>query len=812
MGTGRARQEGRGFPLPSALDGLRDAPQAGADAARWKALFDGPSIGAIAVYAPDGTLKFTNRRMQEMFRVTDEQQAALEGHYNILRDEENVEPAVHAQLVRAFGGEAAEFPVTKYVVRPDDGNPAFATWMRGSVRPVLDAHGKVSEVVLFLVDVSDIESARLEVEEERSRAEAQLREIEHLYDTSPIGLCLLDRELRFVRINDRMAEINGLPKEVHLGRTLREVLPAALVDQIEPLYQGVLDTGEPVLNREIMGATQAFPGAKRHWVINYHPLRGPTGAIEGVGTVVQEVTFLKDTQRALRESEQHLRMVIQHAPVVLWALDAEGNFTLSEGRGLDALALRPGEVVGQSVYDLYADYPIILDRTRRSLQGESIEEIVEVGSRIFHARFIPRRNGKGSVIGSLGVAIDVTEREQAAEERSVLERRVLETQRLESLGVLAGGIAHDFNNLLMGVLGSADLALQEIPPGTAGRQYLKQIETTAVRAAELTNQMLAYSGQGRFVIETICMNRIVREMTGLLQTVISKKATLELDLEDPLPAVEADASQMRQVVMNLITNASEALQDQSGTIRVRTRNRDVTRNQLVACNCPGDIPPGPCISVTVSDDGVGMDAETRRRIFDPFFTTKFTGRGLGLAGVLGIVRGHGGAVCVETTPGGGSVFEILLPLAPGGAPAPKPTKREERVAAGTLRVLVADDDEMVLQVSTLMLESAGFEVVVACDGQEAVELFREQADEIDLVLLDMTMPRLSGEEAFRELREISPDVPVVLSSGYTEQEARGRLEGDGVAGFVQKPYRAVDLMGEIQNALQLSSLPKPRPL
>ena len=383
----------------------------------------------------------------------------------------------------------------------------------------------------------------------------------------------------------------------------------------------------------------------------------------------------------------------------------------------------------------------------------------------------------------------------------MLERKVIEAQRLESLGVLAGGIAHDFNNLLMGVLGSADLAMGGVRAGAAGCRCLEQIETTAVRAAELTNQMLAYSGQGRFIAQPTCLNQIVRETADLLQTGISKKAVLELDLEEDLPPVEGDASQLRQVAMNLITNASEALQDGSGTILVRTGRRIVEREDLASFTLGSSLASGPCVSLLVSDDGTGMDAQTRARIFDPFFSTKFTGRGLGLAGVLGIVRGHKGAVQVQSTPGAGSSFEVLLPVSPGSVKLAEPTRRSPRRPPDALRVLVADDDELVLTVASLMLEAEGCEVVGARDGQDAVDLLRDQESRIDLVLLDMTMPRLSGEEAFRELRRIRPDVPVILSSGYTEQEIRGRLAGEGVAGFVQKPYRAADLMDEIRKVL-----------
>jgi signal transduction histidine kinase len=396
---------------------------------------------------------------------------------------------------------------------------------------------------------------------------------------------------------------------------------------------------------------------------------------------------------------------------------------------------------------------------------------------------------------------DVTERKLAEEEQRRLEAQLQHAQKLESLGVLAGGIAHDFNNLLMGVLGNADLGLATMAPETPGRHYLQKIETAAMRAAELTNQMLAYSGKGRFLVERIQFNRVVEEMVHLLRTVISKKATLKFDFTQNLPTIEADASQIRQVVMNLITNASEAIGDTSGVIGLSTGVLEADSRYLSETYLDDELPEKEYVYLEVSDTGSGMDQETRQKIFDPFFTTKFTGRGLGLAAVLGIVRGHKGAIKVYSEPGRGTSFKVLFPRSENTPVAREEEPKRAAAARPGTTILIVDDDESVLNVAKRMLQKSGYIVLTAVDGRRGVELYRQHAGEIDLVLLDMTMPQMGGEEAFGELRRIRSDVRVILSSGYSEQDATNRFAGKGLAGFIQKPYRSAELLVKVREVL-----------
>lgn len=390
------------------------------------------------------------------------------------------------------------------------------------------------------------------------------------------------------------------------------------------------------------------------------------------------------------------------------------------------------------------------------------------------------------------------ERQRVENERLALERKMLEAQKLESLGVLAGGIAHDFNNLLVAMLGNAGLALMEVPPDSRARRFVEQIQIAAQRAADLTRQMLAYSGKGRFLFQLLSLNDVIQEMVNLLRVSISKHATLQLNLAPDLPLISADATQLRQVILNLITNASDALAEQAGTITVRTGTLVIERGDHRHIQPTGDLTPGEHVFLEVTDTGSGMDADTQARMFEPFFTTKSTGRGLGLAAVLGVMRGHEGAIQVDSVVGAGTTFRLLFPppKTPGPASAlpvapPQPARRA--------KILVVDDDASVRQIIIEILRRFGYEIVGAENGASAVELMRTR--EFDCVMLDLTMPGPGGQETLAQLRQISPTLRVILMSGYREQDATARFGNLPPDGFVQKPFTPHELLERIQTVL-----------
>jgi PAS domain S-box-containing protein len=523
-----------------------------------------------------------------------------------------------------------------------------------------------------------------------------------------------------------------------------------------------------------------------------------------------------DTERAraaLTESEECYRTLVENIDHGITLLDERHRVLTANAAHARLLKKNPGEVVGQECYRAFhgLDAPCpdcpgtVAMATRRKAVVEKRTTRPDGSELVVSIQAFPVLHADGTVRGFIELVENVTEKRKLQAERERLDARVRQAQKMESLGILAGGIAHDFNNLLMGILGNVDLALTKTVPESPARPFLQRIDTAAQRAADLTNQMLAYSGRGRFIVEPINLSRLVEEIGHLLATVVSKGATLRYDLAADLPPVEADATQLRQVVMNLITNASDAIGSGEGVISVSTGAVDADAAYLAGLWSPESLAAGRYVFVEVTDTGVGMDAETRARIFDPFFSTKQTGRGLGLAAALGIVRGHKGGIRVYSERGKGTTVKVLLPAAAGAAlPAADVPTRAPAADGGPGRglVLVVDDEETVRETTRIMLEESGFSVVSANDGVEAVELYRRRAGEIAAVLLDMTMPRMGGEGTFRELRRIDPGVAVILSSGFAEQEALNRFAGKGLAGFLQKPYRARELAASVRAAIE----------
>ena len=415
---------------------------------------------------------------------------------------------------------------------------------------------------------------------------------------------------------------------------------------------------------------------------------------------------------------------------------------------------------------------------------------------------VPIRDADGQPCGCVATFQDISAHKQAERKRLDFERRLLQSQKFESIGVLAGGIAHDFNNLLTGVLGHANFARGELARGSTNVDHLlAQVETSAQRAADLCRQLLAYAGKGRIVVRLIDLNVAVQQTVPLLKLAISKKVTLDLQLGAGLPPLRGDPSQINQVLLNLVTNASEAIGANSGTVTIRTERVNVTAMDMFTMTASPEMEPGAFICIEVRDTGCGIGPETIGHIFEPFFTTKFVGRGLGLAAVIGIVHGHRGGIRVSSEVGVGTTFELFFPIvtnpAPRGTASPFPGATPNRGA-----VLVVDDDVTIREFATAVLTGAGYTVVTAADGEEALAKLRRDTMQFDAVLLDLTMPKLDGEDTLMALRMISPNLPVVLTSGYGEQAIVQRFVGRGLADFLPKPFVSEALLGMINSAVE----------
>ena len=532
------------------------------------------------------------------------------------------------------------------------------------------------------------------------------------------------------------------------------------------------------------------------------------GAVDFVGKAwltPESITHALDNARErhllmlrLRRSEQRHREIVETMTEGVCITDLEGRIQFANGTFERMLGAAPGELVGASLHDFPAptDEQAFRQRIHDVIAGagplRSEVQFRTIGKTGAYSSFAAAPLvDEGKVRGVLTIHTDITQARR-------LQEKLQQAQKLESLGVLAGGIAHDFNNLLVAILGHAGMALSDLRPESPVREDLDAIEAAAIRASELTKQLLAYAGRGRFVIGRLDLGRLVEEMGHILSAVIPKNVLLRYQFARDLPSIEADPTQIRQVVMNLITNAADAIgPKKSGIITVSTSVIYAEREYLADTFVDDTLTAGYYVCLEVSDTGSGMTPETRTKIFDPFFTTKFAGRGLGLAAVLGIMRAHRGAIKVYSEVGRGSTFKVLFPAIEGTPDALLEIgKAQEASGWGTL--LVVDDEESVRNITRRILERAGYTVLVACDGVEALQVFRKHQEAIRAVVLDVTMPHMGGEETFRQLRQLDPRVRVRLSSGYSEQEATSRFAGKGLAGFIEKPFKATAIVEQLR--------------
>jgi PAS domain S-box-containing protein len=463
------------------------------------------------------------------------------------------------------------------------------------------------------------------------------------------------------------------------------------------------------------------------------------------------------------------------------------------------------ELVGQHVSLFSKDSPDIIARNlERLLAGELLEHEVTNLQKDgtprhyeLHEKAITLPDGSRRI---LAVSNDITRRVAAEQEKLKLQGQVLHAEKLKSLGLMAGGIAHEFNNLLAAVIGNLELSLPELDDKPVIREILQKGLSAATRAAHLTHQMLAYSGRGRFRAADLDLNDIVRSTAGLLHASISPNASLQLKLGEALPKVNGDASQLQQIVANLVTNASESLGDRPGLIRVHTSVRECDSAALVANRAVNQLQPGRFVVLEVADSGCGMNDTVQQQLFEPFFSTKFTGRGLGLPAVLGIVRGHNGGIFVTSRVGQGTTMSVFFPAGAVQPPDAHTTGSGAR-AAGRTRipslsgtVLVADDEAFVRSLVERILQRTGLRVLLAEDGEQAVERFKEHAAEITFVVLDLTMPKLDGVGTLAALRRHKADVKAILTSGYSESDITERSVQEGFVAFVSKPYQPASLM------------------
>jgi PAS domain S-box-containing protein len=529
--------------------------------------------------------------------------------------------------------------------------------------------------------------------------------------------------------------------------------------------------------------------------------------------IIQDITEQKqaESQRqialeALGKSESLMRAITDSAQDAILMMDPMGCISFWNPGAEHIFGYTSKEAIGQNLHQFIAPkrylemFHASFSRFKKTGRGGAIDNTIELQA--------CRKNGEEFPIElslsaihlekgwcAVGIIRDITARIQAEEERQKLRERLKYADKMEAIGTLAGGIAHDFNNLLMGIQGYASLTLLDLDPSSPHYERLKRIEEQVRSGADLTKQLLGFARGGRYEVKPTDMNDILKNTSSMFGRT-KKEISIHQKYGKDLRTVEVDQGQMEQVFMNLYVNAWQAMPG-GGTIYLETENIILNDKQVFSYS----IKPGEYIKISITDTGTGMDDKTRERIFDPFFTTKEMGRGtgLGLATVYGIIKGHGGIINVQSNPGHGTTFNIYLPASE--KEVIKATKAAETIVMGTETILLVDDENMVLEVSRALLESIGYRVYTAGSGEEAINVYMEKENEINMVLLDMIMPGISGGETFRHLKEINPDIKVVLSSGYSINDQAQEILDRGCRGFLQKPFSIETLSIKIREIL-----------
>jgi len=648
--------------------------------------------------------------------------------------------------------------------------------------------------------VKDLENEALE----RKRAEEALRESEENFRTfmeTAIDLMhMADKDGNLTYVNESMARTLGYSKEEMIGMHITKVLSKETLEKaFKPKLEELITKGE--ISLEPTWVTK--DGKEIYGEIKVVAVYDSDGNYAGSRGVFRDLTERKRAEEQLRESEERFRLLTENTQDIFCLHKPDGRYIYVSPSCKNVLEYEPEELIGKDPYEL------VHPDDRERIQKESYVRVLK-GENILISYRIRKKSGeyvwfestnqiikdeKGNVAQIVSSSRDITERKQAEEERRKLEAQLGEAQRLQALGTLAGGIAHNFNNLLMGVMGNTSLMLLETDPSHPNYERLKNIEKSAQNGSGLTRQLLGYAREGRFEIKPISLNQVVEETSNTFGTT-RKEVRVRRELAEDLWGIKADQGQIEQILLNLYVNAADAMPG-GGDLFLKTTN--ITHNDMKGK--PYKAKPGNYVLLTVTDTGVGMGKKTMERVFDPFFTTKglAEGTGLGLASVYGIIKAHGGYIDVESKKGQGTTFSIYLPASE--RKVEKAFKSAAEIIEGTGTILLVDDEEMVLDVGVQLLKALGYTVLEAKGGREAVEIYRENKDKIDMVLLDMIMPDMGGGEAYDRMKEINPDIKVLLSSGYSIDGQATEIIDRGCDRFIQKPFDMKQLSRSIRETL-----------
>ncbi len=757
------------------------------------------SSEGLAVLDQDGTIVFANDALAKMHGYEPAEVIGKSVSIFHTRDQMEYEVLPFTQQVTQIGSARAEIHHMRR------GGAVFPTLMSSVI--FKDQEGNVAGRVTTVTDITEHKQATeaLRKSDDKFRA---------LAETSLDWLWEYDENYIFRYVSPRIQNILGYQSGEVVGKSLFDFVAPDEVGRLK----NILQTNPPKPINQLEAKYLAKEGKIVVLDTSGVPFFDASGRFRGYRGISRDITIRKQAEEGLQsalEKARELEEIVNRGFAIAWLWKAEKNWPVEfvsdniSQFGYTVEEFTSGQVsFSDLIYEKDRARVIMEVNQHIEAHEEDFLQTYRIKTKSGAIRWVEdhtwfRQDPSGEVTHFQGMTIDITKRKQAEATRRKLETQMQRMQKLESLSILAGGVAHDFNNLLMIITGNADLGLMDAPQDSTQAEILQEIKDAAVRASKLSNQMRAYSGQGHVGMEQVVLNDIVTEMLRLLKSSIPKKIQLECDFSNNLPFIEADTSQINQVVMNLVINASEAIGDNEGTISIRTDTFEATSEYLAKTHLDENLPTGPYVLLEVSDTGCGMNAETQEKIFDPFFTTKFIGRGLGLAAVFGIIRGHRGAIRVISEPSQGCTFQVLFPLGKETAKlqaSPANTNVREWKGHGT--VLVVDDEKSFLNVASIILKRSGFEVATAEDGRQAVDYFNRYHDQVVAVLLDMSMPVMGGEETFAELRKIDDSVPVFLCSGFSEQDAARHFSGGGLAGFLQKPFQIDTLLSVLRKVME----------
>ncbi|QDU69703.1 response regulator [Engelhardtia mirabilis] len=835
-----------------ALDHARMRREREAGRTPLDAFFDLPHA-AFAFVGRRGALLRANRHLAELLGTSPERlvgvhvddllaKGELPHELRRFRTRSTVTAVVHTGE-RRYGVEGRE-PVGLHLVitRVTDtaGRPAYYFVQASPVRERAANDWTGNDSVALLAAIRRVQAMAMRGSHPRIVFNEILRHYQKLTGSADAILALVEQEfefelqLRMVAVQspkgylgyDQIGTADGIPltetcqvirRSIESGQPASAVAPGRLWSDLDSDFEArnalilPLKQGSRVVGLVIL--TNASPDYAPELVENLKPFTTTSTSI--LASHVEAERRVR-VEEELLESRRTFETLLAHLPGMAYRCNDDDQRTVlfaSEGCrelfgvGPDVLVNERGGSLLEHVHP--ADRRAVLEEIRWTvLQGRRFELTYRVLAADGAERWVwEQGQGVRSTDGELlfveGFVTNVTEHRRADEERRRLEARIRRAHKVESLGVLAGGIAHDFNNLLMGVLGNAQLLRERLLGDSDTHSALTEIEDAAQRASELTDHMLSYTGQGAVTLHPIEPTEVLRRTLAVVERLMPPSATLEVDLVGGLPGVMGDAGLIQRSVVELVRNSVDAFPNGVGRVSLRTSARQVATEELIESWLGARLPSGLYVTITVSDDGQGMDEQIRQRAFDPFFTTKGTGRGMGLATVLGAVRAHGGAVHLSSEVGGGTRVTLILPPAEEPAvelrPAASPTPMEAGSPSPT--ILVVDDEVVVREVARRALTRAGYRVLCAVDGEDAIAQFDEHGATIDAVLLDLTMPRLSGEQTLNELRRRRTDLPVLLSSGFAEHAVMDRLAGREGVHFLHKPYRLGELVEKLRAAL-----------